>query len=248
MMRPPDATTALHALLAVLAVLAGATGGVAAADHATVSVENATVAAGETVTLNVTLDRAPVDLRTYAVRASVNDTAVAAVDGAPVDDLPAAARVENATDEGVTVQGIDLATSGEGAIAAGDEDVLLAQVRLRGVSPGTVAVTLSLDSVADADTDPVALAVENATVTVTGSEGPPAVVPGGAAPTDPDGDGLFEDVNGDGRVGVGDVIALFNGLGTPAVDAHVDAYDFSGDGRVGVGDVVGLFDEVTATG
>jgi hypothetical protein len=244
MMRPHDVGSPLHALFVVLAVVAAATGGVAAADHATVTVDGGTVAAGETVTLNVTLDRAPADLRTYAVTASVNDTSVAVVDGAETDDLPVAARVQNATDASVTVEGIDLSPSGEGAIAEGDEDVLLAQVRLRGVSPGTVAVTLSLDSVADADSEPVALAVENATVDVVEGDDLPAVVPGGAAPTDPDGDGLYEDVNGDGTVGVGDVIALFNGLGSPAVDDHADAYDFSEDGRVGVGDVIRLFNEL----
>jgi hypothetical protein len=61
------------------------------------------------------------------------------------------------------------------------------------------------------------------------------------APTDPDGDGVYEDVNGDGQVDVGDAQALFTNTEDPVVQNNVDAFDFNGDGIVDVGDAQALF-------
>jgi hypothetical protein len=72
----------------------------------------------------------------------------------------------------------------------------------------------------------------------------PAGLPGVAAngPTDPDGDGRFEDRTGDGAVTYADVVDLFDNFD----DARVDPtrVDFNGNGRVDFADVVHLFDEV----
>ncbi|KOX92428.1 hypothetical protein AMS69_13805 [Haloarcula rubripromontorii] len=56
-------------------------------------------------------------------------------------------------------------------------------------------------------------------------------------PTDPDGDGLYEDVNGDGAVNIVDVDALSRHLGSTAVGANWSAYDYTGDNRTDVGDI-----------
>ena len=61
------------------------------------------------------------------------------------------------------------------------------------------------------------------------------------APTDPDGDGLYEDVNGDGEVNVGDAQAIFSNSDDQVVQNHLDAFDFNGDGDVNVGDAQALF-------
>jgi hypothetical protein len=67
-----------------------------------------------------------------------------------------------------------------------------------------------------------------------------------SSPGDLDCDGRFADVNGDGRLGVGDVVALFARLDDDAVRTRPERFDFTGDGRVGVGDVVALFEDVSA--
>jgi len=65
-----------------------------------------------------------------------------------------------------------------------------------------------------------------------------------APPTDPDGDGRYEDVNGNDRTDFGDVVALFANIRSDAVTDHVAAYDFNENGRIDFGDVVALFGEV----
>jgi 2',3'-cyclic-nucleotide 2'-phosphodiesterase (5'-nucleotidase family) len=61
---------------------------------------------------------------------------------------------------------------------------------------------------------------------------------------DVDGDGLYEDVNGDGELTLSDVTLLFVNLENAAVTENAAAFDFSDDGGVGVGDVTALFDEL----
>jgi hypothetical protein len=61
------------------------------------------------------------------------------------------------------------------------------------------------------------------------------------APTDPDGDGHYEDVNGDGNVNVGDAQALFANTDDPVVQDNADAFDYNDDGSVNVGDAQALF-------
>ncbi|GAB3020362.1 NosD domain-containing protein [Natronobiforma cellulositropha] len=58
------------------------------------------------------------------------------------------------------------------------------------------------------------------------------------------GDGLHEDVTGDGRVGFNDVVTFFEQLDEPAVAGNPDAFDFSGNGQVGFTDVVALFERL----
>jgi hypothetical protein len=61
------------------------------------------------------------------------------------------------------------------------------------------------------------------------------------ASTDPDGDGLYEDVNGDGEVNVGDAQAIFSNSNDSVVQNNTAAFDFNGDGSVNVGDAQALF-------
>jgi len=75
-----------------------------------------------------------------------------------------------------------------------------------------------------------------------GEETPPGALPGGkGAPQDLDGDGLHEDVNGDGNANIADVRSLLNNRNNEMVQSNADAYDFTGDGKVGVSDVLELF-------
>ena len=62
----------------------------------------------------------------------------------------------------------------------------------------------------------------------------------GTTPTDPDGDGRFEDLDGDGTVTTLDAERLFQHLHDPSVTDHAEAYDFTGDGTVSHSDVVEL--------
>jgi len=68
----------------------------------------------------------------------------------------------------------------------------------------------------------------------------PGALPGQAqAPTDPDGDGLYEDVNGDGTFNILDVSALLGIFDRVGVE-NVQFLDFNGDGTLNILDVSAL--------
>jgi len=68
----------------------------------------------------------------------------------------------------------------------------------------------------------------------------PTALPGqSAAPTDPDGDGRYEDVTGDGRLNVIDVstlLAVFDRVPSQ----EIPLYDFNDDGQLNILDVAAL--------
>ena len=89
---------------------------------------------------------------------------------------------------------------------------------------------------------------ETATLSVTeadeGQEGPPIVGNFENPPADPDDDGLYEDVNGDGEVTIVDVQALFANFDGETIQNNSELFDFNGDGSVDVVDVQKLYNEV----
>ena len=63
-------------------------------------------------------------------------------------------------------------------------------------------------------------------------------------PTDPDGDGLYEDLNGNGEAGFSDVVQFFKNIDWIAENEPVSAFDFTGNGEIGFLDIVSLFKEL----
>lgn len=66
----------------------------------------------------------------------------------------------------------------------------------------------------------------------------------GQTPTDPDGDGIYEDINGNGEKDFDDVVTYFNNMDDPAMTDHADAYDFNDNGQVDYADLVSLFNDL----
>ncbi|MFW6436998.1 MAG: hypothetical protein ACOCYZ_05135 [Halococcoides sp.] len=72
--------------------------------------------------------------------------------------------------------------------------------------------------------------------------GPPAL--GKESPGDPNGDGVFEDVDGNGEVAFPDVNLFFQHSDSTAVTEHSEAFDFNDDGSISLQDVLALFRRV----
>ncbi|WP_159077060.1 cellulase family glycosylhydrolase [Halococcoides cellulosivorans] len=63
-------------------------------------------------------------------------------------------------------------------------------------------------------------------------------------PTDPDGDGLYEDVNGNGKMDFPDVNELFRGVESPSMQYNAQKFDFDDDEILDLQDVLALFEMV----
>jgi PKD repeat protein len=76
---------------------------------------------------------------------------------------------------------------------------------------------------------------------------PPAVIalPGMTAlPTDPDKDGLYEDLNGNGRADYADVVLCFRQMDWIGTNEPAGIVDFNGNGRIDFADVIQLFHRI----
>ncbi|WP_299269214.1 choice-of-anchor I family protein [Halorientalis sp.] len=129
------------------------------------------------------------------------------------------------------------------AVEPGTDGATLASLTLDGDSTGTADLTVEVEALDDDSGNEIDPVVDEGLVVT----GPPAIGggsgPGGDAPTDPDGDGLYEDVNGNGRMDYADIELLFENLDSDAVQLNKEAYDFNDNGQIDYDDVVELYDE-----
>jgi PKD repeat protein len=102
-------------------------------------------------------------------------------------------------------------------------------------STGIRAVALTLD---DDDGMPVAPADGDGTFTVLRAV---PCLEGYAPPTDPNGDGMYEDLNGNGRIDFNDVVLFFHHLEWIGAQDGSGYFDFNHNGRIDFDDVVRLF-------
>jgi PKD repeat protein len=63
-------------------------------------------------------------------------------------------------------------------------------------------------------------------------------------PTDPDHDGIYEDINGNNRLDFADVVLYFNRMEWIAANEPVSAFDLNRNGRIDFADIVRLFGEI----
>lgn len=117
------------------------------------------------------------------------------------------------------------------------------------LAAGLVALSLvaaGVGTVGAASARSTAASSSTSTSTAAGSASEAPLPPvDGSVPTDPNGDGLYEDINANGRIDVGDAVTLFRHLRDPNVTDHVGAYDFTGNGAMNIGDAVAVFARTT---
>lgn len=83
------------------------------------------------------------------------------------------------------------------------------------------------------------------TPTPTGTPDVPVMLPGQSGiPTDPDSDGLYEDVNANGRIDFADLTVYFLELEWIAENEPVSLFDYNGNGRIDFADLSAFFAEL----
>jgi PKD repeat protein len=103
---------------------------------------------------------------------------------------------------------------------------------------GTYTVKLTVTRPGQSDDE-----IKNGYIVVNGLAVRP--LPGCAnPPTDPDHDGLYEDLNGNGRKDVGDVVVFVDNLIWVRTYEPIRAFDFNNNARIDTGDPIVLMDEM----
>jgi PKD repeat protein len=229
-------------LAVVLGGLHGAGVAVAQADESAIAVgstpssgDSGPVAGypGEEVTVTVWANAS--DVRGYQATLSFDPSVVQVVSVSGSDDFAApVSRVDN--DTGI-VEFNQLRSGGA-------DDPVLARLTLELVSGAGSGTTLSFAEsntrLADSAPSEIDLATyDDTTVSVVA---PTAVCDSCSEPTDPDGDRLYEDVDGDEQFTFFDVLTLYDYFQN-ADDPAVVPFDFDGNGQFTFFDVLSLYDE-----
>lgn len=200
------------------------------------STTSTTVANGEVDTVNLTLSTTE-GFSGGEITVALENESVAEITGASYADglaLTGEPQV-NANASAVELRAADV----ERAVQPGATRVRLVSVVVRGTAAGTTPVTVTVDQFDNETGRAATLVVSDGGVTV----GPSSIAPG-TTPTDPDGDGLYEDLNGNDRVDYDDAVLLFDALTDESTTADAAAYDFNGNGRLDYDDVVELYRSV----
>jgi PKD repeat protein len=233
----PGAYTATLETATTAEGVEGASGQTDTASAVAVSLEPATAAVpvSGTTAYEVVVSPAPDGVGGYEFSAASGNRTVAAVTGASAAD--GAGDPDEETDgDGASVAVEDVTFGGPGPVTVGT-------VEATGVSGGETGLTLSELSVSGVNGEAYLPLAGDAAVNVTPAA--PVVVDGVRA-NDPDGDGSYDDVNGDGRVDVVDVQALYANHEEPSVRYARDYFNFSAGGGIDAADARALFEEVVA--
>ncbi|AHF98653.1 hypothetical protein HALLA_07105 [Halostagnicola larsenii XH-48] len=207
---------------------------------ATLHVDSLGVSQEATGEVDLTLSSVPDGLAGGRITASVEHTDVAEITGANYADGIELTADPTVSDDGSTIE-FRFADIGNG-IESGERNVTLASIELEGVGAGTTDITLEVHTMDDDSGMPIDPQPRPGVVVT----GPPSLGggPGGRPPTDPNGDGTFEDVNGNGRLDYDDVVVLFENIEGDSVRLNDEAFDFNENGRIDYNDIVALAGEL----
>lgn len=197
-----------------------------------------TVSTGGSSRLDVILTSAPNGVSTYSYEVSLNDTNTATITGFRFAGTPNQRTISYGSSNGsVTV------TGSISNIPAGT-NVSIGTVVVSGASPGRTSIGLQITQLIDSKNNFVTYKkVTNGSINVT--SGPGDLTGNGKAATDPDSDGVYEDINGDGTGNLRDLRPFFN-LVKPSGSSPSSPgiIDFNGDGKATLQDLQPFFNEV----
>ena len=198
---------------------------------------NSLVAVGDAAEYDIVVDNAQGGVGVYSMSVTVDDPSVAAITGVDLASVTEGLTDVQISEDGssATIEAVMVDTDDSGSVTLGT-------VTVESAAEGTADVPLAVSELGDESGTPyevtsmMGASIEASTLVVGDSLSPAQ---------DLDGDGLYEDVNGDGTVDVLDVQTLFADRDGTAVQNSPEAFDFNGDGQFSLLDIQTLFAEET---
>lgn len=212
-----DTTRSVALLVAVVAVAAvvAAAGApaVAASEHATLSVDDATVTTGETTTVAVTLSELPNGLSGFNVTLALSNPDSATITDARIDGFELNRTTVSPDRSAVELKGIDTQKRQQ----SGDGPLRLATVTIHGDDTTGTDLTLQVDQVDDDEGDRIDPTTEDSRLTV-----------------DDDGSGAGDDADrSDSDTGSTATTTVESGDDTPSSDTEENGSDDEAEGSSG---------------
>ena len=196
---------------------------------------------GKTTMVRVFIGPLPTGLAGYNLSLGLSNPAVAGITGVALPGWATLNHTSAMPTDQLAFGAVDLGR----VIQAGAGETLLAEITFMGSARGRSDLILGIGQI-DADGgDMIIPVILGGSLTVF----PLDPFPGYPnLPTDPDGDGLYEDINGNGILDYDDVVAFYQNMAWVAGNTAVgiEPYDFNGNGRIDYDDVVVLYYRILA--
>ena len=199
------------------------------------------IVAGNTARVTVILDNASAGLSGYNISVSTDNLAVGHFINVTYPSWVNMSSNSTLESGSAWFKAVDL-TGGSGT-----RNITLLTLAVSGDAPGTMNLSVSANTVDDRSGGRYTLSTGSGQITVVGLLSFPR--PGGgtfSTPTDPDNDGRYEDLDGNGWIGFNDVVVLYNNLENVGTGAYgpIGYYDYDNSGFIGFNDIVRLYTKV----
>ncbi|AKB33736.1 cell surface protein [Methanosarcina siciliae HI350] len=196
--------------------------------------ESSSVSENESTEISVVASNFPAGLSGYNLTVSIDDPAIAEI----VDiEYPSWALItQNSTLPATSIymKTVDL----EDAVQEGAADVVLATLTVSGKEKGSANLSIGVKRLEEDSGDSIEPVLLAGTIEVTLLS---PLHDQEYAPKDLDGDGLYEDLTGNGEFSFVDIVAYFHNMDWIEENMPVEYFDFNGNGRIDFDDVVDMF-------
>jgi PKD repeat protein len=198
--------------------------------------DDTSVAENHDTVINITVDSLPDGLSGYNFTVSLDDPTVAEIVSIEYPDWATVTENSSLPGSSVYIKTVD----GNHQVEAGAEDVVLASITVSGNEMGTANLILDLNRFDDDNGSEIEAELSAGSLEVT-----MVTLPGQTnSPQDLDGDGLYEDLTGDGTLSFVDVEVFFHQMDWIEDNLPIEDFDLNGNGRIDFDDIVDLFDMI----
>jgi len=200
--------------------------------------ENSTVAVGGTYKLSVVLDRASQGLSGFEVTIDLTNTSNAEITKVELPSWAGLSTVGGLPADTLTIRAADL----NNRITPGGSEITLCTLSVRGDAAGSTGIRISSATIDSDRATRYGPVMEDGLLEVIAIH--PFHRPEGGTyplPTDKDGDGMYEDLDGNGFIGFNDVVLYFGEMSFIEKAQPIGAFDYDLSGFIGFNDVVELF-------
>jgi subtilase family serine protease len=197
---------------------------------------DATVIDGQTSEIVISVDSLPAGLAGYNLTVDVGDRNVSTIVNITYPEWVSMSENSTLSSGSIYLKALDENET----IQAGATDVVLATLTVKGKQLGNTSFTLGINRLDDDNGDEIEAILEIGTLEVTMTP-----MPGQEnSPQDLDGDGVYEDLSGDGSLSFVDVELFFHQMDWIETHLPIANFDFNSNGRIDFDDVVDLFQMV----
>ncbi|WP_298667788.1 fasciclin domain-containing protein [uncultured Methanofollis sp.] len=202
--------------------------------------QNASVKAGSTTEYSLILNTAPDGLAGYTLNIDSGAEGVAEIVNVSYPDWAVPTNTSALPDTTVEIKAGDMMDT----IVAGATNVSLANITVLGAMEGQTNLSVEVVRMTADGGGPIMPDMVAASINVTPVAPPPAFPGYETPPTDPNNDGKYEDINGNGEIEYDDVIALNTNMQWIEENNLVSLFDYNNNGKIDYDDVVMLFDMI----